>query len=151
MGYVYSIQTFVWNYLEHLCLILRFTFLEDGNNGEKEDGSHNTRWKKVGVKEIKEVRDNEKVNGSDLDPVSILMESLSSSGELSDICWDTSLSVERLSDHIVQQTLIRQPCPPPCALISIARGCGNPRQGPAENLITAIASSSLNPYCRLPS
>lgn len=77
------------------------------------------------------------------------MESLSSSGELSDICRDMSLS-ERLSNHIVQQTLTRQRWPPPCALIIIARGCGNPRQGPAENLITTIAPSLLNAYCCLP-
>lgn len=62
------------------------------------------------MKEIKGGRDNEKVNGSDLESgVSILMESLSSSGELSDTCRDTSLSVERLANRIVQQTLIRQP------------------------------------------
>lgn len=79
------------------------------------------------------------------------MESLSSSGELSDICRDMSLSVERLSNHIVQQTLTRQRWPPPCALISIARGCGNPRQYPAKNLITTIAPSLLNAYCCLPS
>lgn len=68
--------------------------------------SHNTRWKKVGVKAIKGVRDNAKVNESS---VSILMESLCSSGEVSDICRDMSLSVERLSNHVVQQTLISQP------------------------------------------
>lgn len=78
------------------------------------------------------------------------MESLSSSGELSDTCRDTSLSVERLANRIVQQTLIRQPWPPPpCALISIARGCGNPRQGPAEKLnyhcCSLLAKSILLP------
>lgn len=82
--------------------------------------------------------------------VSQLMELPSSSGGLLVICRDVSSPVERLSHHIVQQALIRQPWPPG-VLISIARGRGNPRQGPAGHLITAVAPSSLNPYYCLPS
>lgn len=58
-GFVYSIQTFV-------LFILRFTFLEGWGNGGGGMGA--MMWRKRCVKEIKEVRDNEKVNGSDLDP-----------------------------------------------------------------------------------
>lgn len=78
------------------------------------------------------------------------MELPSSSGELLVICRDVSLPVERLSNHIVQQALIRQPWPPG-VLISIARGRCNPRQSPAGHLITVVAPSSLNPYYCLPS
>lgn len=77
--------------------------------------------------------------------VSQLMELPSSSGGLLVVCRDVSPPVERLSHHIVQQALIRQPWPPG-VLISIARGRGNPRQGPAGHLITAVAPSSLNLY-----
>ena len=112
-----------------------------------------TRWKKpVGVKEIKQVRDyGKKSEGKrSWSSVSQLMELPSSSGGLLVICRDVSPPVERLSHHIVQQALIRQPWPPG-VLISIARGRGNPRQGPAGHLITAVAPSSLNPYYCLPS
>lgn len=77
--------------------------------------------------------------------VSQLTELPSSSGGLLVICGDVSPPVERLSHHIVQRALIRQPWLPG-VLISIARGRGNPRQGPAGHLITAAAPSSPHPY-----
>lgn len=99
-----------------------------------------------GWEEMKQVRDYGKRKGSwSWSSVFQLMELPSFLRGLLVICRDVSPPVVDLSHHIVQRALIRQPWPLG-VLISIARGRGNPRQGPAGHLITTTASSSLHPY-----
>lgn len=142
-----SSVTSSWLYLEHLYFIFYIIF----QSGLLRERGRRLDWdtdrKRVWVWKTEQARKTlQKLEGKrSWSSASQLMELPSSSGELLVICRDVSLPVERLSHHIVQWALIRQSWPPG-ALISIARGRGNPRQGPAGHLITATAPSSPHPY-----